>query len=324
MNIPKIKLKNTDQEVSRFCFGTMTFGKPLDQAGATQIVNRCIDAGINFFDTANMYQTGVAETMLGHAIKGKREQLVIASKVFFKMGEDADQQGLSRKAILRAIDETLQRMGTDYLDLYYFHAPDYNVPIDESMEAMESLIKQGKVRYPASSNYAGWQAVEMLWIAKERGWHAPYITQPMYNLLARGIEQEYLPMCKQFGISTIVYNPLAGGLLTGKHKQEKVTQGTRFDNNKLYQDRYWHEQYFLSVEELRKIAKNAGRSLVSLALNWELHHTSCDCIILGASRMEQLNENLATIDDGALSDKVVEACDEVWRNLRGPLPVYNR
>src|SRR5579864_4804976 len=148
MTIPKINLKNTDLDVSRFCFGTMTFGKPLDQAGSTQLVNRCIDAGINFFDTANMYQTGVAETMLGHAIKGKRNQLVIASKVFFKMGEGADQQGLSRKAILRAIDESLQRLGTDYLDIYYFHAPDHSVPIEESMEAMQAVVKQGKVRYP--------------------------------------------------------------------------------------------------------------------------------------------------------------------------------
>ena len=324
MNIPVIKLKNTELEVSRFCFGTMTFGKPLDQSGATQLVNRCIEAGINFFDTANVYQTGVAETMLGHAIKGKRDRLVIASKVFFKVGEGADQQGLSRKAILRNIDESLKRLGTDYLDIYYFHAPDHKVPVEESMEAMASLVKQGKVRYPASSNYAGWQVAQMLWIAKERGWPAPYISQPMYNLLARGIEQEYLPMCEEFGISTVVYNPLAGGLLTGKHQQEKITPGTRFDNNKLYQDRYWHEQYFQSTEQLRKIAQSAGRSMVSLALNWLLHHTASDCIILGASRLEQLNENLATLDDGPLPDDVLKACDEVWRNLRGPLPVYNR
>jgi 1-deoxyxylulose-5-phosphate synthase len=324
MSIPRIKLKNTDLEVSRFCFGTMTFGKPLDQAGSTQLVNRCIDAGINFFDTANMYQSGVAETMLGNAMKSKRDHLVIASKVFFKMGEDADQKGLSRKAIVRAIDESLKRLGTDYLDIYYMHAPDHTVPIDESLEAMATLVKQGKVRYLASSNYASWQVVQMLWIAKERSWNAPHISQPMYNLLARGIEQEYLPMCKEFGVSTVVYNPLAGGLLTGKHKQSNVTPGTRFDNNKLYQDRYWHEQYFNAVEQLRKIAQSGGRSLVSLALNWLLHHTASDCIILGASRMEQLDENLATVKDGPLSDDVVQACDEVWKRLRGPLPVYNR
>ena len=324
MAIPTVSLKHTDLEVSRLCFGTMTFGKPLDQTGATQMVNRCLDAGINFFDTANVYQKGVAETMLGHAIKGKRDRLIIASKVRGKMGDEPDQQGLSRKAILRAIDESLDRLGTDYLDLYYFHLPDYQVPLEESMEAMQSLVKQGKVRYPAQSNYAAWQVVQMLWTAQQRGWHPPYVSQPMYNLLARGIEQEFLPMCKEFGISNAVYNPLAGGLLTGKHKQETFTPGTRFDNNKMYQDRYWHEQQFRAVEQLRKIAKDAGRSLVSLALNWLLHHTATDCIILGASRMEQLEENLATIDDGPLSEDVVKACDEVGQNLRGPLPVYNR
>ena len=133
-----------------------------------------------------------------------------------------------------------------------------SVPVEESLEAMESLVKQGQGALPASSNYAGWQVVQMLCIAKERGWHAPYISQPMYNLLARGIEQEYLPMCKEFGVSTVVYNPLAGGLLTGKHKQEQPIPGTRFDKNKLYQDRYWHDQYFEAVEQLRKIAKSRG------------------------------------------------------------------
>ncbi len=324
MSIPHIKLKHTELEVSRFCFGTMTLGKPLDQAGATQIVNRCIEAGINFFDTANMYQYGVAETMLGNAIKGKRDKLVLASKVFFKMGEAPDQQGLSRQAILRALDASLERLGTDYLDLYYFHAPDHKVPVEESMEAMESLVKQGKVRYPASSNYAGWEVVQMLGLAKDRGWHAPYISQPMYNLLARGIEQEYLAMCKQFGVSTVVYNPLAGGLLTGKHRQAQVIPGTRFDNNKLYQDRYWHEQYFHAVERLKEIAQSAGRSMVSLSLNWLLHHTAADCVILGASSVEQLNQNLAAGEDGPLPEDVVKACDQVWRELRGPLPVYNR
>ncbi len=139
-----------------------------------------------------MYNAGVAETLLGTALKGRRDKIVLASKVFFKMGDAPDQHGLSRKAILRAIDESLTRLQTDYLDLYYLHAPDHTVPIEESLEAMESLVKQGKVRYPACSNYAGWEVVQMLWIAKERGWHAPYVSQPMYNLLARGIEQEYL------------------------------------------------------------------------------------------------------------------------------------
>ena len=318
------KLHRTDLEVSGLCFGTMTLGKPLDQAGTNEVIGRCLDAGINFFDTANMYNAGVAESLLGEALKGKREKVVLASKVFFKMGDGPDQQGLSRKAMLRAIDESLARLQTNYLDIYYLHAPDHSVPIEESLEAMDTLVRQGKVRYPACSNYAGWEVVQMQWLAKEHGWHAPYISQPMYNLLARGIEQEYLAMCKEFEVSTIVYNPLAGGLLTGKHRQDFVIPGTRFDNNPLYQGRYWHTQYFNAVNKLREIAQAAGRSLVSLSLNWLLHHTVSDVVILGASSMAQLNENLAACEEGPLAEDVVRACDQVWQELRGPLPEYNR
>ena len=317
-------LHHTDLTVSRFCFGTMTLGKPLDQAGTNEVIGRCLDAGINFFDTANMYNAGVAETLLGNALKGRRDQVVLASKVFYKVGDAPDQQGLSRKAILRAIDESLLRLKTDYLDVYYMHAPDHTVPVEESLETMDSLVREGKVRYLASSNYAGWEVVEMLWLAKDRGWHAPYVSQPMYNLLARGIEQEYLPMCRQFGISMVIYNPLAGGLLTGKHQQEVFTAGTRFDNNKLYQDRYWHTQDFHAVERLRAIACLAGRSLISLSLNWLQHHTAADVIILGASSLAQLNDDLVAAAEGPLPEEIVKACDQVWQDLRGPLPVYNR
>ena len=317
-------LHHTDLTVSRFCFGTMTLGKPLDQAGTNEVIGRCLDAGINFFDTANMYNAGVAETLLGNALKGRRDKVVLASKVFYKVGDAPDQQGLSRKAILRAIEESLERLQTDYLDVYYMHAPDHTVPVEESLETMDSLVRQGKVRYLASSNYAGWEVVEMLWLAKEHGWHAPYVSQPMYNLLARGIEQEYLPMCRQFGISTVVYNPLAGGLLTGKHNQEVFTAGTRFDNNRLYQDRYWHTQDFHAVERLRAIACLAGRSLISLSLNWLQHHAAVDVIILGASSLAQLNDDLVAAAEGALPEEIVKACEQVWQDLRGPLPVYNR
>lgn len=317
-------LHHTDLNVSRFCFGTMTLGKPLDQAGTNEVIGRCLDAGINFFDTANMYNAGVAESLLGNALKGRRDKIVLASKVFYKVGDAPDQQGLSRKAILSAIDKSLERLQTDYLDVYYMHAPDHTVPVEESLETMDSLVRQGKVRYLASSNYAGWEVVEMLWLARDHGWHAPYVSQPIYNLLARGIEQEYLPMCRQFGISTVVYNPLAGGLLTGKHKQEVFTAGTRFDNNKLYQDRYWHTQDFHAVERLRAIACLAGRSLVSLSLNWLQHHTASDVIILGASSLAQLNDDLVAAAEGPLPEEIVKACDQVWQDFRGPLPVYNR
>jgi aryl-alcohol dehydrogenase-like predicted oxidoreductase len=317
-------LLHTDLTVSRACFGTMTFGKPCDLAASARLVDACLDHGINFYDTANMYQAGVAESMLGEILKGRRNRVVLASKAACKMGPGPDEGGLSRAAILKAIDDTLRRLQTDYLDLYYLHFPDWSVPLEETLEAMDQVVRAGKVRYPASSNYAAWQVVRMLWISAQEGYRPPYVSQPMYNLLARAIEAEYLPMCKQFGVSTVVYNPLAGGLLTGKQPIERPLPGTRFDSNQLYLDRYWHPAYFEAVDELRSIAEKAGRSLVDLSLSWLLHHTAADCVILGASRMEQLQQNLAALDAGPLPEDVVKACDTVWRNLRGITPKYNR
>jgi aryl-alcohol dehydrogenase-like predicted oxidoreductase len=317
-------LKHTDLTVSRACFGTMTFGSQVDEATAARIVDLCIDHGVNFFDTANVYNKGLAETIAGKALKGRRQKIILASKVRGKMGEAADESGLSKRAMLRAIDESLQRLQTDYLDLYYLHQPDYAVAIDETLEAMEQLVRQGKVRYPASSNYSGWQVCRMQWLAEKNSYKPAWITQPMYNLLARGIEQEYLPMTREFGVSTVVYNPLAGGMLTGKQKRGAPISGTRFDNNQMYLSRYWYDAYFDAVEEILAIARAAGRSPVSFALNWLLHHTTIDCVILGASKIEQLEENLKAMEDGPLPASAVTACDAVWAKLRGVTPQYNR
>jgi aryl-alcohol dehydrogenase-like predicted oxidoreductase len=302
----------------------MTFGSQVDESEASRIVDRCLDLGVNFFDTANVYNGGASEVIVGKALKGRRDKLVLASKVRGKMGDAANQSGLSRAAIERGIEDSLRRLQTSYLDLYYLHQPDYGVPIDESLEAMERLVKQGKVRYPASSNYSGWQVCQMQWIAAKNGYKAATVTQPMYNLLARGIEQEYLPMCKELGVSTVVYNPLAGGMLTGKQKRDAPLPGTRFDGNQMYLGRYWHEQDFDAVGELLDIAKKAGRSPVSLALNWLLHHTATDCVILGASKLEQLEENLKAMEEEPLSADTVSACDQVWAKIRGVSPQYNR
>ena len=319
-----VLLKHTELAVSRICFGTMTFGGQTDEAAAAKIVDRCLEAGINFFDTANVYTGGASETILGKIMKGRRQKIVLASKVRGKTGEAPDESGLSKAAIHKAVEATLRRLGTDYLDLYYLHQPDYAVPLEETLAAVDDLVRAGKVRYPAASNYSGWQMVRMLWLSEKYNYKPPYVTQPMYNLLARGIEQEYLPMCREFGLSTVVYNPLAGGLLTGKHHREAPAAGTRFDASRLYLDRYWHPAYFDAVEELRKLAERAGRSLVSLSLNWVLHHSAADCAILGSSRLEQLDENLKALADGPLPPDVVEGCDLVWNKLRGVTPKYNR
>jgi aryl-alcohol dehydrogenase-like predicted oxidoreductase len=202
--------------------------------------------------------------------------------------------------------------------------PDPGVPIDETLETMDRLVRAGKVRYPASSNYAGWQVCEMLWIAEKHGYRPATVTQPMYNVLARGIEAEYLPMCKRFDIATFVYNPLAGGLLTGKQQRQAPIAGTRFDNNTMYLNRYWHDAVFNAVDQLKEAAADNGRSLISLALNWLLNHTQISGVILGASSLDHLRQNLDSLEDGPLPAEALEVCDRVWADLRGVTPQYNR
>lgn len=320
----QITLSSTGLKVSRLCFGTMTFGGQTDEAASFKMVDRCLDAGIDFFDTANVYTGGSSEVFLGRALKGRRDKVILASKVSNKVGDAPDQKGLSRAAIRRGIDESLKRLETDYLDIYYMHLPDYSTPIEESLAAMDELVKEGKVRHIAQSNYAGWQVAQMHCIAEKKGYQAPVVSQPMYNLLARGIEQEFLPMSKEFKIANVVYNPLAGGLLTGKHNASEPIGGSRFDKNKMYQDRYWHADDFSAVEAVREISRTSGRSMVSLALCWLLHHTSIECVILGASKLDQLDQNLTAAEEGPLNEETLTALDQVWQRLRGVTPKYNR
>jgi aryl-alcohol dehydrogenase-like predicted oxidoreductase len=303
----------------------MTFGAQTDEATARRMVDCCLDGGINFFDTANVYNRGAAEMILGKALGGRREKVILATKVRGKMGDAPDEQGLSPAAMTKAIDASLKRLGTDYVDLYYLHQPDYALPIEETLAAMQELVRAGKVRFPAVSNYAAWQVCEILWICEKRGYQPYLISQPMYNLLARGIEEAYLPFCQRFGVAVVPYNPLAGGLLTGKHaRQSGPRPGTRFDGNKLYLDRYWHDDDFAAVDELRTVAREAGKTLVELALQWLLSQPGVDSIILGASRLEQLEENLKAAEGGRLDQSLLARCDLVWKRLRGITPKYNR
>jgi 1-deoxyxylulose-5-phosphate synthase len=318
-------LQGTGLRVSRASFGTMTFGAQADQATSTRMVDHCLEAGVNFFDTANMYNLGRAETVLGQALGGRRSQVILASKVRSRMGDAPDDAGLSRAAIRKALEASLKRLSTDYLDLYYLHWPDYDTPLDETLEAMDEAVRSGKVRYPAISNYAAWQVCEIWWLSEKKGYQPPHVSQPMYNIVARAIEDEYLPFCRRFGVSVIAYNPLAGGLLTGKHSRERgPILGTRFDSNALYMGRYWHDDYFAAVEELRAVARDAAKSLVKLALQWLLGREQVDSVILGASRPEQLAENLKAFEGGRVDDATLARCDEVWKRLRGITPKYNR
>ena len=305
--------------------GTMTFGLQTDLASARRMVDRCWDAGVAFFDTANVYNQGASEEFLGKALGSRRKDAVVASKVCGVMGQGPDDGGLSPSAVRRAIDGSLSRLTTDYLDIYYLHQPDYKTPIEETLAVMDSLRREGKIRYLATSNYSAWQLCEILWLSEKNAWQPPWISQPRYNLLARSIEEEFLSFTARFGVSVACYNPLAGGLLTGKQSFQKgPAAGTRFDRNPAYLKRFWRPEYFEAVEKLKPIAQKAGTTLVGLALRWLTQQQAVDSIIIGASTFEQLEENLLAAEGSALDSEVIEACDQVWQALRGPAPKYNR
>src|SRR5665213_392795 len=316
----------TGLSVSRVCFGSMTFGSQVDRAEAQRIIDYCLDREIDFFDTANVYNQGESERILGECLKGKRDKVILASKAFGKMNGKMNEgyEGLSRAAILRAVEDSLRRLGTDYLDLYYLHHPDAGVPIEESLEALNQLRAAGKIRVPALSNYSAWQMLEAQWISAERQYAPPTVTQSFYKLLARGLEEEMLPMCRKYGIFTCIYNPLAGGLLTGKQRKDGPLPGSRFDNNPMYMERYWHPAFFEAVDRLSAASARFGRSLLSLALTWIYNHTPADCIIMGASSLTQMTQNMTALDEGPLPEELIQECDAVWAQLRGVTPKYNR
>jgi 1-deoxyxylulose-5-phosphate synthase len=309
----------------------MPFGSQTDEPTARQMIDLAVDAGVTFFDTANVYSGGRSEEIVGRALRHRRDRFVLATKVGDAVGDLADDRGLSRAAIRKAVEASLRRLQTEYIDVYYLHAPDDDVAADETVAAMDEAVRAGKIRYVAVSNYSAWQIADLVWIARSGGYAAPAISQPLYNLLARGIEREYLPMTQHFGLANVAYNPLAGGLLTGKHDRRKgPIEGSRFDPGshrlgRAYLDRYWNEGAFAAVETLADAARSDGRSLVSVALGWLLHHTPVDVVVVGASQPEQLLDNLDALKDGPLSPDLLTTCTEVGARLpAASVPKYNR
>lgn len=310
--------------VSPFALGTMTFGAQTDEPTARSMVDLCLERGVSFLDTANVYNGGTTEEILGRILPGRRDRFVLASKVGIKNDQLPAEAGLSKAAILTAIENSLRRLKTDYLDLYYLHQPDYTVSLEETLAVMDQLVRSGKIRVVGASNYASWQVCRMLWLAEKNGWQRIEAVQPMYNLLARGIEQELLPACAEFQLAVVPYNPLAGGLLTGKHQPQAPIPGTRFDRLPFYRDRYWNAANFEAVKRLTEIAQAAGRSLTRLAIPWILQQPHVTSVILGASTMQHLQDNLAALDEPPLQAETLAACDQVWATLRGVTPTYNR
>jgi aryl-alcohol dehydrogenase-like predicted oxidoreductase len=318
-------LTGTGAKVSRICLGTMTFGAQAGEAESIQMVHRAMDAGVNFIDTADIYTRGVSETIVGKALKGKRDGVVLASKVGNQVGPyKMKDNGLTRWHTIHGVEACLKRLDTDCLDLCYLHKPDYNTPLEESLAAFDQLVRQGKVMYIGMSNYAAWQVCHAQWICDRNRFSAPVVTQNVYNLMTRGIEQEFLPFCREFNIGVTVYNPLAGGLLTGKHDRAKPpAEATRFQLNKEYYGRYWLDSNFDALAELMEIGEQAGKKPVELALQWLAAQDAVDSIIIGFSKMEHLEENLSAWD-GDLDADTLEACDRVWKKIRGDSFQYNR
>lgn len=297
------RLGGTGLTVSRLCLGTMTFGLQTDEQGARRILDAAADAGVNFLDTADVYPlggglptVGRTEEIVGRWLKERRDRFVLATKCVGKVGPSPWDQGASRKHIVAALDASLRRLQTDYVDLYQLHSDDPNTPLEETLEALDQVVRAGKVRYVGVSNFLAYRLALALGRAEANRWVKFVSVQPRYSLLFREIERELLPLALEERVGVIPYNPLAGGLLTGKHDfKAGPGAGTRFTLGtaaERYQERYWHERQFATVEALRKIVAEADLSLTTVAVAWVLAHPAITSAIIGASRAEQLADTL--------------------------------
>jgi aryl-alcohol dehydrogenase-like predicted oxidoreductase len=320
------RLGSTGLKVSEICLGTMTFGHQCDEKTSFAIMERAAEHGVFFFDTADAYPVpptpetaGVTEAIVGKWLRGKRDQFVLATKCRIRVGHGPNDEGLSRRHILRAAEDSLRRLQTDYIDLYQTHAPDPETPLDETLRALDDLVRQGKVRYLGCSNYPAWQVALSLGISRCERLARMDSVQPRYNLLYREIESELLPLCRDQGIGVIVYNPLAGGLLTGKYRGKTAPiEGARFSlggkTGQLYRERYWHDAQFAAVDQLYQFFEARRKPLVQVAIAWVLAQAGITSAIVGASKAEQLDQSLAAVNL-VLDDEERNVCNEAWFNL---------
>jgi len=327
------RMGRTGLKVSEICLGTMTFGNQCDEAASFAILNKAAEQGVNFLDTADAYPVpptpetaGRTEEIVGKWLQGKRDRFVLATKCRIRIGHEPNDEGLSRRHILRAVEDSLRRLRTDFIDLYQAHAPDPDTPLEETLRAFDDLVRQGKVRYVGCSNYPAWQTALALGVSERHGWARFDCVQPRYNLLYREIESELLPLCRQEGLGVIPYNPLAGGFLSGKYRSlEAPPSGTRFTLGKtgdLYRERYWHQAQWEAVEHLRRFFEPRGKPLVRVAIAWVLAQPGITAAIVGASRADQLDDSLAAVQT-ELDAEEREACNVAWFNLPRPAKAAN-
>ncbi|HKQ71187.1 MAG TPA: aldo/keto reductase [Polyangiaceae bacterium] len=311
---------------ARLALGTMNFGKRTDEALAKRIILRAEERGITFLDTANAYYDGESERVVGRAVKGRREAFVIATKVGLGRtgsgGGGGKNEGLSRATVLAACDASLGRLGTDYIDVYYLHAPDPKTPIEETLGAVQDLISSKKIRAWSVSNYASWQILEMFELAAKSGLARPLLSQVIYNLLVRQLEYEYFKFSARYRIHTTVYNPLAGGLLSGKYRPgAEWAKGSRFDANAMYRRRYWSERLLELVVKYEAVAPE--KNLIELAYAFVARHPGVDSVLVGPASIEHLD---AAIDgcQAPLSPDTLKRIDELHHEYLGTDATYAR
>lgn len=286
------RLGRTGLKVSEICLGTMTFGHSTQEPEAVRIVDLAIDAGINFFDTANAYAGSASETILGTALRGRRRNAVVATKFFNPMGGDVNDSGTSRFHIMQAVEDSLRRLQMDYIDLYYIHHVDTQTPLDETLRALDDLVRQGKVRYTACSNFEAWRMMESVWLSDHNGWERFAACQPQYSLVVRDIEQEIIPVCELKGIGVVVWSPLGGGFLTGKYKPgERSLQGTRSEEGWAFPHGYFAANADETLAALLETAAESGRTPAQVATRWALDQPAITSAIVGARTLEQARDN---------------------------------
>lgn len=309
----------------KLILGTMTFGDTADLDTARAMVNLALDNGITSFDTANGYAGTRSETMLGEILAGRDAS--VATKAGIYAGDTGGHPLLSRAGLRRSLEASLKRLGTDRVDLFYLHQPDRSVPLDETAAALADLANDGLIGDVGTSNYAAWQITDVAAACEAEGAPKPVVAQQLYNLVARRIEPEYAEYARVHELTTVVYNPLGGGLLTGRHSFGTLPEDGRFGSSTLspmYRERYWNRALFDAVSALGGIADGAGVGLPELALRWLVSQDVVSALLLGGSRVEHLRANIAAVAEGPLPGDVLAACDEVGNALAGPMPAYNR
>ena len=318
-----VKLGRTGLKVSTYCIGADNFGDQTGGPESMQLMSAAFDAGVNFIDTANSYVAGKSEEAVGKFIAGRRSQVVLASKCRSRMGTGPNEIGVSRKAVMQACEDSLRRLGTDYVDLYQVHSYDPETPIDEALSAFNDIVRQGKARYIGCSNFTGWQLTKALWQSEKHNLARFDSVQPRYNLLYRDPERELIPAAREHGVGVIAYSPMAGVFLLGKYKKDSVPAGTRlsesFRAHQFYRRTYWHDATFEAADRFVKVAEKHGISKQALALKWLRNQPGVTACIVGARDTKQLKENLAAWEEKVPEVALREATEiGDWHRQNGP------